>query len=96
MVHASETGASWQSQHVIQSILIPKDKFSLEEAIQYVKDHYKFKKVDIPHLTAFYRFRQMGGRYIKEKLGLHNVKTVIDRKTGIRNIIYYSSESSDS
>lgn len=79
--------------HVLQSILIPKDKFSLDEAIQYVKDHYKFKKVDIPQSTNFYRFRQMGPRYIKEKLGLHNAKTVIDKKTGIRKIIYYSDSS---
>jgi hypothetical protein len=95
MVHANFVGAkSAQADFVIQSILIPKDKYSLDEAIQYVKDNYKFKKVDIPQSTAFYRFRQMGPRYIKEKLGLKNVKTVIDKKTGIRKIIYYSESDS--
>lgn len=75
---------------VIQSILIPKSNFSLDEAIQYIKDHYIFKKVDIDRNTAYYRFRQYTPRYLKEKKGLTNVKTVIEKKTGIHKIIFSS------
>lgn len=43
---------------VIQSVVIPKDKFTLTEAKKYIKDHkYKLKKVDIT--TNYYRFRQV-------------------------------------
>lgn len=80
---------------LVQSILIPKSRFSLDEAITYIKEHYKFKKVDIPQNTAFYRFRQFDPRYLKEKKGLTSVKTLVDKKTGIHKIIFYS-ESSES
>lgn len=74
---------------LIQSILIPKSKYSLDEAKEYIKQHYKLKKVDIPQNTAFYRFRQYDPRYLKEKKGLTSVKTLVDKKTGINKIIFY-------
>jgi len=50
----------------IQTVLIPKEDFTLKEALQWLDDHnYPHKKVDITE--DFYRFRQMtpmkGGRY---------------------------------
>lgn len=76
---------------IIQSVLIPKSRFSLNEATEYIKEHYKFKKVDIPQNTAFYRFRQFDSRYLKEKKGLTSVKTLVDKKTGIHKIIFYAA-----
>ena len=41
----------------VQSVLIPKNKFSLPEAIRWLIIHkYKITKVDITH--NYYRFRQ--------------------------------------
>jgi hypothetical protein len=50
----------------IQTVLIPKEYFTLQEALAWLDDHnYARKKVDITE--DFYRFRQMtpmkGGRY---------------------------------
>ena len=50
----------------IQTVLIPKEDFTLLEALQWLDDHnYAHKKVDITE--NFWRFRQMtpakGGRY---------------------------------
>ena len=40
----------------IQSVLVPKDKFTREEAIKYVRKHFQYKKI---HTTpAYFRFRQ--------------------------------------
>ena len=42
---------------LIQSILIPKNKFTYEEAVEYMnKNEYKIKKVGVT--TNYYRFRQ--------------------------------------
>ena len=75
------------SNYIIQSVLIPTDLFTAEEAINYIKDNYKFKKID--YTPKFYRFRQFLPRYLKEKKGLDKIKTVIEKKTGIHKIIYY-------
>ena len=40
----------------IQSVLVPKDKFSKSEAIKYIKEHFKYKKID--ETTSYFRFRQ--------------------------------------
>lgn len=40
----------------IQSVLIPKKKFTRNEAINYVKKHFKYKKID--EKKNYYRFRQ--------------------------------------
>ena len=40
----------------IQSVLVPKDKFTRSEAIKYVKEHFEYKKI---HPTlSYFRFRQ--------------------------------------
>jgi len=40
----------------VQSVLIPKKKFSKKEAIKYIIKHFQFKKID--EKTNYYRFRQ--------------------------------------
>jgi hypothetical protein len=41
----------------IQSVLVPKDKFSKEEAIKYIKQHFEYNKI---HETpSYFRFRQI-------------------------------------
>ena len=55
----------------IQTVLIPKEDFTLQEALQWLDDHnYPHKKVDITE--DFSRFRQMtpmkGGRYVTKTL----------------------------
>jgi hypothetical protein len=42
----------------IQSVLIPKDKFTRDEAIKYVRKHFQYKKIDSTQRPRFYSFRQ--------------------------------------
>ena len=42
----------------IQSVLIPKDKFTRDEAIKYIKKHFQYKKIDSTQRPNFYSFRQ--------------------------------------
>jgi hypothetical protein len=42
----------------IQSVLVPKDKFSRDEAIKYVRKHFQYKKIDSKQRRNFYSFRQ--------------------------------------
>jgi hypothetical protein len=42
----------------IQSVLIPKNKFTLKQAIAYVKKHFNFIKLDVLQRKNFYSFRQ--------------------------------------
>jgi len=57
---------------IIQSVLVPKNKFSKEEAINYIKKHFKFKKIDENQRKNFYSFRQFnptqGSSYSTKKL----------------------------
>jgi len=57
---------------IIQSVLVPKNKFSKEEAINYIKKHFKFKKIDETQRKNFYSFRQFnptqGSSYSTKKL----------------------------
>lgn len=51
---------------VVQSVLIPKNKFTLEKAKKYIKDNnYKLKKIDITN--NYYRFRQEDPEKFDEK-----------------------------
>ncbi len=70
----------------IQSVLIPKEYYSLDEAIDYIKEHYKYKKVDVT--THYYRFRQYQPKYLKEKLGLTNIFTKENKNSKVKLIIY--------
>jgi hypothetical protein len=43
----------------IQSVLVPKDKFSKSEAIKYIRKHFQYKKIDSTQRPRFYSFRQI-------------------------------------
>ena len=69
------------SAPMVQSVIFPKEKFSLPKARKWLKDHhYREQKVDITE--HFYRFRQMrpmkGGRY-----------TTIALPNGVQIILHY-------
>lgn len=57
---------------IIQSVLVPKNKFTRKEAINYVKKHFKFLKIDEKQRRNFYSFRQFnptyGSNYSTKKL----------------------------
>jgi hypothetical protein len=67
----------------VQSVLIPKNKFTLKQAKAYVKKHFQFKKVDINQRPNYYSFRQFdptkGSTYSTIKL-----------KNGILLVIEYN------
>jgi hypothetical protein len=69
---------------VIQSVLIPKDKFTLNKARKWIADnHFKLtfwgKPVDIT--DKYYRYRQMApSRFVKDKY------ITIDFKDGVKLI----------
>jgi hypothetical protein len=48
---------------IIQSVLVPKNKFTRKEAINYVKKHFKFLKIDEKQRRNFYSFRQFNPTY---------------------------------
>ena len=56
----------------IQSVLIPKDKFTRDEAIKYVRKHFQYKKIDSKQRPNFYSFRQFdpnkNSKYFTKKL----------------------------
>ena len=62
---------------IIQSVLVPKSKFTRDEAIKYVRQHHTYKKIDSNQRPAYYSFRQVepepleqkGYHYISKKLG---------------------------
>lgn len=77
--------------YVLQTILFPKDKYDLESVNNYLKEHkYKDSKIDITN--NFIRVRQRDPRYLKKK-GLNYIKTIIDKKSGIHKIVFYSPSS---
>ena len=43
---------------IIQTVLVPKSKFTKNQAINYIKQHFKFKKIDEHQRPSFYSFRQ--------------------------------------
>lgn len=42
----------------IQSVLVPKNKFTRAEAIKYIREHFEYKKIDSTQRKNFYSFRQ--------------------------------------
>jgi hypothetical protein len=42
----------------IQSVLVPKDKFTRAEAIKYIREHFEYKKIDSTQRKNFFSFRQ--------------------------------------
>lgn len=74
--------------YILQTILFPKDKYDLESVNNYLKENkYKDSKIDITN--NFIRVRQRDPRYLKKK-GLNYIKTIIDKKSGIHKIVFYS------
>jgi len=63
----------------VQSVLVPRDKYTINEAMDYVKKHFKFKKLDIK--ANYYRFRQFepreNAKYFTKKLD-NDIMLVID------------------
>jgi len=78
------------NHQTIQSVLIPRERYSLDEAIDYIKEHFKFKKVDIT--PKYYRFRQYQPKYLTNKLHLNNVMTSTNKETGIKLIIFFKQD----
>ena len=53
----------------IQTVLVPKNKFSKKDAIKYIKEHFQYNGID--EKENYYRFRQFEptkGRFISKKL----------------------------
>lgn len=76
--------------YIIQSILIPTTKYSVEEASNWiVKNGYILRKI---HQTKdYYRFRQHTPKYCKER-NCADVKTISIGNDGIKFIVYYCDE----
>jgi len=68
---------------IIQSVLVPKSKFTKKQAINYVKKHFKFKKIDENQRHNFYSFRQFnptkGSKY-STKILKNGVELVLEYK----------------
>jgi hypothetical protein len=68
---------------IIQSVLVPKSKFTKKEAIKYVKKHFKFRKIDENQRKNFYSFRQFdptkGSKY-STKVLKNGVELVLEYK----------------
>jgi ribosomal protein S15P/S13E len=69
---------NYKNKHV-QSVIVPRDKFTLDEAINYVKQHFKMTKIDIK--PNYYRFRQFhprpNAKYFTKKLD-NGIMLIID------------------
>lgn len=69
---------------VIQSVLIPKDKYTLAEARKWIADnHFKlsFYKKQVDITDKYYRYRQLApSRFVKDKY------ITIDFKDGVKLI----------
>jgi hypothetical protein len=67
----------------IQSVLIPKDKFSRDEAIKYVRKHFQYKKIDSKQRRNFFSFRQFdptkNSKYFTKVLD-NGVELVFEKK----------------
>jgi ribosomal protein S15P/S13E len=63
----------------VQSVIVPKDKYTLDEAIDYVRKHFKMTKIDIK--PNYYRFRQFhprpNAKYFTKKLD-NGIMLIID------------------
>lgn len=78
------------SNYIIQSILLPTDNYSEEEAIRWVQGHgYTASKI---HTTKnYHRIRQHTPNYAKSK-GCINVKTIPIGNDGIKFIVAYCDD----
>jgi hypothetical protein len=81
---------SKNKDYIIQSIIIPTNKYSVEYATDWVVNNgYKLRKI---HQTKdYYRFRQHTPKYCKER-NCNDVKTISIGNDGIKFIVYYCDE----
>ena len=54
-----------QNNYRISTVMVPKDSFTEEESIDWISNHFKFKKVT--ENKHFYLFRQNTPSYLKSK-----------------------------
>ena len=59
---------------VVQSVLVPKAKFTEHQAISWVKQHFKVKKYNDDQRINFYSFRQLEPTYLKQKGYTHYIE----------------------
>ena len=50
---------------VVQAVILPKTKFTREEATEWVREHFTFKKID--EARSFWRFRQLSPETLRKK-----------------------------
>ena len=75
-----------EKYYILQSVLIPKILFNLDDAIKWIDNHhFELKKID--ETINFYRFRQINPQYI-EKLGYTNYK-IKKLNNGIELVLAY-------
>jgi hypothetical protein len=73
--------------HIIQSVLIEKNKYDLIDALLYILKHkYKANKID--ESNNYFRFRQVEP-LILDKKGYDKYKTIKGLEEGIKIIIAY-------
>lgn len=72
--------------YYLQSVLIPKTLYKLDDAIKWIDNHqFKLKKID--ETVNYYRFRQINPNYI-ENLGYTNYK-IKTLSNGIELVLAY-------
>ena len=77
--------------YIIQSVLIPTDKYNLKEGVKWLEEH-KFKHNKVDNKSGnFMRFRQINPETLKKK-GFTNYFTY-KLKNGIEYIVSYSPKS---
>lgn len=59
-------------QSILQSVIIPKKIMTRKQAIDYVKLHFKYKKIE--ETENNYRFKQLSPEYLK-KIGYNKYYT---------------------
>ena len=51
----------------LQSVLVPKNKFTQTQAITFVKNNFQYKKLDVNQRVNYYSFRQLEPDYLKRE-----------------------------
>ena len=70
----------------IQSVLVPKSSFTKQEAINYVKEHFQYKKLDVNQRKNFYSFRQFDPHIFPDYKYSYSIITL---KNGVELVIEY-------
>jgi hypothetical protein len=70
----------------VQSVLVPKSSFTKQEAIDYVKEHFQYKKLDVNQRKNFYSFRQFDPHILPDYKYSYSIVTL---KNGVELVIEY-------